>query len=62
MSFQVGSKIATFGELFATAVASEGFLTCMATHVDLEGARPHETLIALFTFEWSFTCVPSEVI
>lgn len=34
----------------------------MATHVNFEGARPHKTLTAVFTFKWSFTCVPPEVI
>lgn len=62
MNLGVGPQVATFGKAFRAHAALKRLLSRVSPHVNLQRARPHESLATLTAFKWSLASVSSEVV
>ena len=60
--FHVGAQVATLSETFITDRAQVRAFACMPPHMDLQGATPHELLIAVLAGEGSISSVTPHVV
>ena len=58
----MGSEISTLSEPFRANIALEWTLTSVPAHMDLQGARPHEAMVALIAFKRTLASVPSKMV
>ena len=55
----MSAQVTTLGKALPTSLTLEGLFTCMAAHMDLERARPHEALLANVALKGPLTCMAS---